>query len=47
LSNEDLLRAHIHAIWLAQTRVTLGRSVLDVVDTLQAGYPLHPNLPWS
>jgi len=32
LSNEDLLRAHIHAIWLAETGVDLGRSLKDILD---------------
>lgn len=35
LSNEDLLRAHIQAIWLAKTAISLGRSVNEVVDTEQ------------
>lgn len=41
LSNEDLVRAHVHAIWLAKTGVDLRRSVLDVLDTAQNGYPLR------
>ncbi len=32
LTNRDLLRAHIHAIWLAETGLELGKSLTDVLD---------------
>jgi very-short-patch-repair endonuclease len=32
LANEDLLRAHVHAIWLAEARVPLGSSLRDILD---------------
>lgn len=32
LANEDLLRAHVHAIWLAETGASLGASLLDVLE---------------
>jgi ATP-dependent helicase YprA (DUF1998 family) len=32
LSNEDLIRAHIHAIWLAETGLSLGTSLKDILD---------------
>lgn len=32
LANEDLLRAHIHSIWLAETGLSLGRSLKDLLD---------------
>ncbi|RMH50632.1 MAG: DEAD/DEAH box helicase [Bacteroidetes bacterium] len=32
LANEDLLRAHIHAIWLAQANLSLGSSLRDLLD---------------
>lgn len=32
LINEDLLRAHVHAIWLATSRLDLGKSMGDVLD---------------
>lgn len=40
LTNEDLLRSHVHAIWLAETGVELDRSLAKVVDTGSEGYPL-------
>ena len=32
LANEDLLRAHIQALWLAESGLDLGASMTDVVD---------------
>jgi hypothetical protein len=32
LANEDLVRAHVHAVWLAETGLSLGRSLKDVLD---------------
>jgi hypothetical protein len=32
LANEDLVRAHVHAIWLTETGQSLGRSLKDVLD---------------
>ncbi|MDZ4827628.1 MAG: helicase-related protein, partial [Actinomycetota bacterium] len=32
LANEDLVRAHVHAIWLSASGMRLGRSLADVLD---------------
>lgn len=32
LANEDLIKAHIHAIWLAETQQTLGSSLTEVLE---------------
>ncbi len=32
LTNEDLVRAHLHAVWLAETGQSLGTTLTDVVD---------------
>lgn len=32
LANEDLVAAHLHAIWLAETGVRLGRAIPEVID---------------
>lgn len=37
LANEDLVRSHVHAIWLGAARMSLGRSLGDVLDV--AGVP--------
>jgi hypothetical protein len=32
ISNEDLLRAHVHAVWLAESGLNLGKSLKDLLD---------------
>jgi ATP-dependent helicase YprA (DUF1998 family)/very-short-patch-repair endonuclease len=32
LANEDLVRSHVHAIWLAEAGLSLGSSLKDVLD---------------
>ena len=32
LANEDLVRAHVHAVWLAETGQALGSSLKDLLD---------------
>ena len=34
LANEDLVRAHVHAIWLSEVGMSLGSSLTDVVDVV-------------
>jgi len=33
VANESLVRAHLHAVWLAQVRLPLGDSIEEVIDT--------------
>jgi Helicase conserved C-terminal domain len=44
LGNEDLVRAHIHSIWLAQSGLSLGRSLMDILD-MQGGPNQAPSAP--
>ena len=44
LANESLVRAHLHAVWLAQVRLPLGESIEQTVDTDNPDLPLR-NLP--
>lgn len=32
LANEDLLKAHVRAVWLAEAKLPLGRSLADLLD---------------
>jgi len=32
LANEDLVRAHVHAIWLSQAELNLGKSLKDILE---------------
>ncbi len=45
LSNEDLIRSHIHAIWLAHTDVSLGGKIPDdILDMSQPSCPLRAEI---
>ena len=44
LGNEDLVRAHIHAIWLSYVRLSLGSSIDEIVDLGLKDYPLQTNV---
>lgn len=40
LSNEELVRAHVHSVWLAKTGKSLHNSIADILDLTMEGYPL-------
>ncbi|MFV9504661.1 MAG: DEAD/DEAH box helicase [Oscillochloridaceae bacterium umkhey_bin13] len=44
LANEDLLKAHVHAIWLGVTGLDLGRDMLGLIDPNLPGLPLKPEV---
>ena len=46
LTNEDLVRAHVHAVWLAETGLALGDSLRDVLDLdpPDLSLPLKPSV---
>jgi hypothetical protein len=45
LGNEELVRAHMHSLWLAATGIALGNSMHEVLDLENApGYPLSPDV---
>jgi ATP-dependent helicase YprA (DUF1998 family)/very-short-patch-repair endonuclease len=46
LANEDLVRAHVYAVWLAETGVSLGSSLADVleIDTDDTSFPLRESI---
>lgn len=43
LDNEALVRAHVHAVWLAAVRLPLGRSIEQVIDIETDDLRLHAN----
>ena len=47
LSNEDLIRAHVHAIWLAETGQDLHGAMQDIVDLDDDTLPLKPSIAAS
>ena len=44
LANEDLIRAHVHAVWLAETHADLGKSLSAVIDARAETLPLQSSL---
>ncbi|MDA1166258.1 MAG: DUF1998 domain-containing protein, partial [Planctomycetota bacterium] len=40
LANEDLIKAHIQAIWLAETQTSLGNSLTEILDVEGESPPL-------
>ncbi len=44
LSNQDLIRAHVHAIWLAEVGLPTRNSIADWVDREREGYPLKEEI---
>jgi superfamily II DNA/RNA helicase len=44
LGNEDLVRAHVHAIWLAKIRLKLQSSISDLLEMPLAYYPLKDGI---
>ncbi|MGI6286607.1 DEAD/DEAH box helicase [Neomoorella humiferrea] len=46
LGNEELVKAHVHAIWLAYTGLSLERAIPDILDAenAAANYPLRDNV---
>ena len=47
LANEDLVRAHLHAVWLAETGQYLGRSLTQVLDLEREGLPLREEVAYG
>lgn len=41
LANEDLVRAHVHAVWLAETGQSLGKSLKDILNLTGESPPLE------
>ena len=44
LTNEELLRAHVHSNWLSRARVKLEPSIGQVLDLEADGYPLESGI---
>lgn len=47
LANEDLVRSHLHAVWLAETRQKLAGAVSELLNMEVAGLPLRGDLMTS
>ena len=43
LGNQELVRAHVHSVWMVHAGLSLSNSMKDVLDLNTAGIPLLPN----
>lgn len=44
ITNEELVRSHLHAVWLAETRLALSPDIPQILDLKQEHYPLKPEV---
>jgi hypothetical protein len=40
ITNQELVRSHLHAIWLAEAKLALSPDIPEILDLKQAKYPL-------
>jgi ATP-dependent helicase YprA (DUF1998 family)/very-short-patch-repair endonuclease len=41
LGNQELVEAHVHALWLAKVGLSFQRSITEIVETTEPGLPLR------
>jgi len=44
ITNEELVRSHLHAVWLAEAGIALSPDIPEIIDLKQPGYPLRPEV---
>ena len=44
ITNEELLRSHLHALRLAEAKLALSPDIPEILDLTQAGYPLKAGI---
>lgn len=44
ITNEEPVRSHLHAVWLAETKLALSPDIPEVLDLTQTGYPLKQEI---
>jgi hypothetical protein len=47
LSNRDLIRAHVQAVWFAKVRLRIGNSITDLVDVDRNEMPLKDEIRYA
>ncbi|WP_245433959.1 Zn-binding domain-containing protein [Rhodomicrobium lacus] len=40
ITNAELVRSHLHAVWLAEAKLALSPDIPEILDLTQTGYPL-------
>ena len=44
ITNEELVRSHLHAIWLAEAKLALAPDIPDILDLKREAYPLKEEI---
>ena len=44
ITNEELVRSHLHAVWLAETKLALSPDIPEILDLDQNSYPLKQEI---
>ncbi|MGJ4927508.1 DEAD/DEAH box helicase [Bradyrhizobium sp. HKCCYLRH3095] len=44
ITNEELVRSHLHAVWLAESKVALSPDIPEILDLKQPDYPLKQEI---
>ena len=44
ITNEELVRSHLHAVWLAEAKLALSPDIPDILDLAQPGSPLKQEI---
>ncbi|NIA71261.1 DEAD/DEAH box helicase [Pelagibius litoralis] len=44
ITNEELVRSHLHAVWLAEAKLALSPDIPETLDLKQADYPLKQEI---
>ncbi|MEQ1518863.1 MAG: helicase-related protein, partial [Usitatibacteraceae bacterium] len=44
ITNEELVRSHLHAVWLAEAKLALSPDIPEILDLKQAKYPLKQDV---
>ena len=44
ITNEELVRSHLHAVWLAEAKLALSPDIPEILDLTQTGYPLKQEI---
>lgn len=44
ITNEELVRSHLHAVWLAESKIALNPDIPEILDLKASGYPLKAEI---
>ena len=44
ITNEELVRSHLHAVWLAEAKLALSPDIPEILDLTQTGYQLKQEI---